>query len=177
LAGASRIVVFLPLVLTAALGLGACAMQDKVIELSPGDTFTTQSGLTLTIPQGASATVTKPTPDEIQTDVPFTEFLDLEIDDSLAVVLMSFSGTQRNKTDATVVATESDVAVLEPSAESLSAVVETNLKGAAPGRVVIIVPPGSSTDLRGLDLARSTWDRLSVQGATLPASSGMTTPE
>jgi hypothetical protein len=164
-------------VLVAAVSLTGCARGgQKIVELAPGDEYTTQSGLTLTIPHGASATMTIASRDGVQPNGAFSEFVDVRLDDSLAVAFMSYSGREHEVTEANTVASGSGAVVFEPESSSPKAIVETNLNGFAFGQASVIVPIGGTSSVRGLDLARSAWERLSVRGAVLPSADASSSP-
>lgn len=150
------------------LSLTACSPGDAT--LRSGDTFTTQSGLTLTLPKGSSATVWRPEPAQIQSDVPFTELVDVTLDDEHYVSLLSFKNGGRNSLDASLVAgsPDSEVALMDQGVDSIPGTIETQVDGAAPGRVILLRPAGSSESRRNLTLARWVWDRLEIRGAELP---------
>ncbi len=155
-------------VLLLALSLTGCSSNESV--LREGDTYRTQSGLAFTLPEGASATVSKVDSQDLQPDVPFTEMVDITLDENHAVVILSFKDGDRNSLDATLVAgsPESEVALYDQGAKSIRATIETQVDDAAVGRVILLVPAGGTEGRSSLALSRWVWDRLEIRGLALP---------
>lgn len=157
------------LVLLCAVSLiGGCSILGIDRSLPEGSTYTTPSGITFTLPRGATATVAHPRPGEVGGDVPFTEFVKIEVSPSLVVSVMSFERDAPRALDSTIVAQSADVVVRDSGGESLRAIVETTLARTAPGRLVVIVPPEHRDSRRGVEIAREAVSQLSMKGFDLP---------
>jgi hypothetical protein len=174
----NRIVLVGALLLALASTVGCSQIADRMLQrameapgtvhVAAGRTITTKSGLTLTVPPGASATIA---PGQ---DPGFVQFVDVELParkGSVSFVsLAADSHNQLNPGRFRVIGSsdQSRTVVMETSATSLPITVETNVAGALPGRVVVFAPRESTTEERGLSLARLIWSELKVAGATIP---------
>lgn len=152
----------------AVLLIGGCSILGIDRSLPQGSAYTTPSGITFTLPRGATATVAHPRPGEVGGDVPFTEFINIEVSPSLVVSVMSFERDAPRALDSTIVVQSADVVVRDSGGESLRAIVETKLSHSAPGRIVVIVPPEQSDARRGVEIAREAVSQLSMKGFELP---------
>lgn len=157
--------------LLATVSILGCARPDLSVRraastsLAAGSTARSSSGLTFTVPAGATGSITKASAAHP------TELIELRDTDSLGFVLISFPSGKRNtlsQVSTVAVTPDGTVAVLINSGSPRTVVVETNVEGAAPGRVLITAPAGNPDGQDPIGLAQRAWRSFRVLGVELP---------
>lgn len=175
------------------LGVSSVGLTDH--KLAPGQKFRTQSGLTLVVPQGATAWVSERDPGYKFSgrEHAFTERVVVEssgqrwnaafysysrggrsapvfgdLGGDLRPVFAGYDASSAVTCSPVASSDSSSVVVYSPRRQSsLRALVDTNVRGAAVGRISIDIHDRQRSD-KSLALAREVWSQLHIAGATMP---------
>jgi hypothetical protein len=172
----------------AVLSVLALVSLGNFLELTPsprivgaGHAFRTQSGLTLTVPQGTSAKVTGSLA-SLGDDGPH-EFVVIKAPDgswtayfasysqkeALSLPSVSSTSTASGQGTSTVLASTDDSRVVVISGTSpTNVVIRTTLPKALPGTAMFSVENTRTLTAHGLTLVRLVWNALRIRGATTP---------